>query len=38
MDDKYEINDRLSGDWAERLNVVRECIVRAEDLLAIQNA
>lgn len=37
MVEKYEVIERLSSDWAERLNTVRECIVRAEDALAINN-
>uniref|UniRef100_A0A183BPI1 Bardet-Biedl syndrome 2 protein homolog n=1 Tax=Globodera pallida TaxID=36090 RepID=A0A183BPI1_GLOPA len=37
MDRRYEVNERLASEFAERLNVVRECVVRAEDALAIQN-
>lgn len=35
MSEKYEMNDKLASDWAERLNMVRECVVRAEDSMAI---
>ncbi|KAL3079693.1 hypothetical protein niasHS_013975 [Heterodera schachtii] len=37
MDSRYEVNERLASDFAERLNVVRECVIRAEDALAIRN-
>ncbi|KAI1724869.1 ciliary BBSome complex subunit 2, middle region domain-containing protein [Ditylenchus destructor] len=37
MDEKYEINDKLTSDLSQRLNAVKECIVRAEDSLATRN-
>uniref|UniRef100_A0A914EBM6 Ciliary BBSome complex subunit 2 C-terminal domain-containing protein n=1 Tax=Acrobeloides nanus TaxID=290746 RepID=A0A914EBM6_9BILA len=38
IDEKYEINDRLAAEWADRLNAVRETTVRAEDFLVLRNA
>lgn len=37
MVEKYEVIERLSSDWSERLNAVRECVIRAEDALTIKN-
>ena len=37
MDERYQVNERLASELAERLNVVRECVVRAEDSLVIRN-
>jgi hypothetical protein len=37
MDERYAVNDRLSSEFTEHLNRVRECIVRAEDSIAIKN-
>ena len=36
MDEKYEVNERLQADWAERMNIARECVIVAEDLFNIR--
>ncbi|KAE9553532.1 hypothetical protein FO519_003281 [Halicephalobus sp. NKZ332] len=36
MDEKYEVNERLQTDWADRMNVARECVIVAEDLFNIR--
>ena len=37
MDERYQVNERLASELAERLNFVRECVVRAEDALVIRD-
>ncbi|KAI6229448.1 Bardet-Biedl syndrome 2 protein-like protein [Aphelenchoides besseyi] len=34
MEDLYAMNDKLTAEWTERLNFIRETVVRAEDALA----
>ncbi|KAI6217272.1 Bardet-Biedl syndrome 2 protein-like protein [Aphelenchoides fujianensis] len=34
MEDLYAMNDKLTTEWTERLNFIRETVVRAEDALA----
>jgi hypothetical protein len=36
MDDLYTVNDKLTTEWTDRLNLIRETVVRAEDALATQ--
>lgn len=36
MEDLYTVNDKLTAEWTERLNLIRETVVRAEDALATQ--
>jgi hypothetical protein len=38
LEEKYEIDEKLQADFAERMNVVRECVVRAEDAIAMRHA
>ncbi|CAD5226673.1 unnamed protein product [Bursaphelenchus xylophilus] len=33
MEDRYTMNDKLTAEWTERLNFIRETVVRAEDAL-----
>ncbi|CAD5219020.1 unnamed protein product [Bursaphelenchus okinawaensis] len=33
MEDRYTTNDKLMAEWTERLNFIRETVVRAEDAL-----
>ncbi|CAK5082995.1 unnamed protein product [Meloidogyne enterolobii] len=37
MDERYQVNERLSSEMVERINFVRECVVRAEDMLVIRD-
>jgi hypothetical protein len=37
MDERYQVNERLASELAERVNFVREVVVRAEDALIIRN-
>ncbi|KAH7724118.1 bardet-Biedl syndrome 2 protein [Aphelenchoides avenae] len=37
LDEKYEVDEKLQADFAERLNMVRECVVRAEDAIATRH-
>lgn len=34
MEDLYTVNDKLTTEWIDRLNLIRETVVRAEDALA----
>ncbi|KAI6177749.1 Bardet-Biedl syndrome 2 protein-like protein [Aphelenchoides bicaudatus] len=36
MEDLYTATDKLATEWTERLNVIRETVVRAEDCIATQ--
>lgn len=35
MDDRQSVTDKLNTEWTERLNFIRETVVRAEDALMV---